>query len=60
VVGAWSSDLVREIETMEYELGEGPCLDAISQEPVFESADLSDHVSHAPLLVSDVVSEAIL
>jgi transcriptional regulator with GAF, ATPase, and Fis domain len=48
VVGAWSDDLVRQVETMEYELGEGPCLDAISQQPVFESADLSDHVSRWP------------
>jgi transcriptional regulator with GAF, ATPase, and Fis domain len=48
VVGAWSDDLVRRVEQMEYELNEGPCLDAIWQHPVFESADLSDHIARWP------------
>jgi transcriptional regulator with GAF, ATPase, and Fis domain len=48
VVGAWSDDLVRQVEVVEFELGEGPCLDAIWQQPVFESADLRDHLSHWP------------
>jgi transcriptional regulator with GAF, ATPase, and Fis domain len=48
LAGAWSNDLVRQIETMEYELGEGPCVDAIRQHPVFESADLHHHVSQWP------------
>jgi transcriptional regulator with GAF, ATPase, and Fis domain len=48
LAGSWSSELVREIETIEYELGEGPCVDAIRQQPVFESADLRDHISEWP------------
>ncbi|HEX7521433.1 MAG TPA: GAF and ANTAR domain-containing protein [Acidimicrobiia bacterium] len=48
LAGAWSNDLVRQVETMEYELGEGPCVDAIWKQPVFESADLHDHVSLWP------------
>ncbi len=42
VAGAWSDDLVREIEEMECDVGEGPCLDAIARRPMFESADLRD------------------
>jgi transcriptional regulator with GAF, ATPase, and Fis domain len=48
LAGSWSNDLVRQIETMEYELGEGPCVDAIWKQPVFESADLHDAVSQWP------------
>jgi transcriptional regulator with GAF, ATPase, and Fis domain len=48
VAGSWSSDLVRDIETTEYELGEGPCIDAISQQPVFESADLRQNLAQWP------------
>lgn len=48
LAGAWSNELVRVVETMEYELGEGPCMDAIRQQPVFESPDLRDHVAKWP------------
>jgi transcriptional regulator with GAF, ATPase, and Fis domain len=48
VAGSWSSDVIRNVETMEYQLGEGPCVDAISQAPVFESADLRDNLSQWP------------
>ncbi len=48
VAGAWSNDLVRQVETLEYELGEGPCVDAIRKQPVFESADLRDAISQWP------------
>jgi transcriptional regulator with GAF, ATPase, and Fis domain len=48
LAGAWSNDLVRQVETMEYELGEGPCVDAIWKQPVFESADLHDAISQWP------------
>src|SRR5579862_5688023 len=40
VAGAWSDERVREIESFEYEVGEGPCLDAILRQPTFESSDL--------------------
>jgi len=46
--GSWSSDLVREVEQREYELSEGPCVDAIWEQPVFESADLRDCVGQWP------------
>jgi len=29
VAGAWSDQLAHEIEQLEYEIGEGPCFDAI-------------------------------
>jgi transcriptional regulator with GAF, ATPase, and Fis domain len=48
VAGAWSDERVREIETMEYEVGEGPCLDAIFQNPTFESSDLRDELVRWP------------
>ena len=59
VAGSWSNDLVREIETMEYELGEGPCQDAIWQHPVFESADLRDHFSQWPEFAPRAVEAGI-
>jgi putative methionine-R-sulfoxide reductase with GAF domain len=40
VVGAWSSDLVRQVEELEYELGEGPCLQIIREQAQVEIADL--------------------
>lgn len=48
VTGAWSNDRVRRVEELEYELREGPCVDAIGREPVFESADLRDQLSVWP------------
>jgi transcriptional regulator with GAF, ATPase, and Fis domain len=59
VVGAWSNDLVRDIETMEYELGEGPCVDAIWDQPVFESVDLRDHFAHWPKFAPKAVEAGI-
>jgi transcriptional regulator with GAF, ATPase, and Fis domain len=48
VAGSWSSDLVRQIETLEYELGEGPCIDAIGEQAIFESSDLRDSAAQWP------------
>jgi len=48
VTGSWSSDLVRRVERQEYDLGEGPCVDAIGDRPLFESADLRDCVAQWP------------
>ncbi len=48
VAGAWSNELVHEIEKMEYEIGEGPCVDAIWERPTFESSDLRDQISLWP------------
>ena len=45
LAGAWSDEWVRGVETMEYEVGEGPCIDAIRERPVFESRDLRDEVA---------------
>ena len=48
VVGAWSSDLVRRAEEMEFEVGEGPCVDALWMRPLVESPDLRDQISIWP------------
>src|SRR5215211_9009872 len=48
VAGSWSDDVVQRVETLEYELSEGPCVDAIRQQPVFESPDLRDHLDDWP------------
>ena len=48
VAGAWSNELVHEIEKMEYEIGEGPCVDAIWERPTFESSDLRDQITLWP------------
>jgi len=48
LAGAWSDDRIRGVEMMETELGEGPCIDAIWQQRVFESADLRDHLAEWP------------
>ena len=52
VAGAWSNELVREIEEMEYEIGEGPCVDAIWKRPTFESSDLRDEMSLWPMFAA--------
>ena len=44
VVGAWSDERVHEIEVTEYEVGEGPGLDAILARPTPESSDLRDDI----------------
>ena len=59
VAGAWSDDRVREIETMECELDEGPCLDAITEDPTFESADLRDHLSRWPTFAARAIDAGI-
>jgi len=48
VVGAWSNDLVHQVEQMEYEVEEGPCVDAIWERPTFDSSDLRDHTTRWP------------
>jgi hypothetical protein len=52
VSGAWSNDVVRELEQTEYDIGEGPCVDAILERPAFESSDLRDEVSLWPRFVA--------
>ena len=59
IAGAWSNDLVREIEEMECEIGEGPCLDAITQQPTFESHDLRDHRSRWPTFAARAIDIGI-
>jgi transcriptional regulator with GAF, ATPase, and Fis domain len=51
VAGSWSDERVRVIETVECELGEGPCIDAIWQQPVFASADLREQESRWPRFI---------
>ena len=58
-VGAWSNDLVRRIEHLEFEVGEGPCIDAIWQRPVFESADLHDQILEWPKFVPGAIESGI-
>jgi len=48
MLGAWSSELVRTVETTEFEIGEGPCIDAIWERPAFETDDLRDLVARWP------------
>src|ERR1019366_7362934 len=59
VVGAWSNKLVHEIEEMEYEIGEGPCIDAIWERPTFESSDLRDETSRWPTFANRAVGAGI-
>jgi len=59
VAGAWSDDLVRNIEEMECEIGEGPCLDAIAQRPTFESADLRDQLAIWPTFTARAIDAGI-
>ena len=59
VAGAWSSDLVRDIEMMEYEVGEGPCVDAILQRPTFESSDLRDEIARWPTFATRALEAGI-
>ncbi len=49
------SELGRRIKHLQLEVGEGPCIDAIWQRPVFESADLRDHVLEWPKLVPGAI-----
>ncbi len=59
VAGAWSNELVREIEEMECDVGEGPCLDAITQRPTFESADLRDQLAIWPTFTTRAIDAGI-
>ncbi len=59
VAGAWSDDLVREIEEMECRIGEGPCLDAIAQRPTFESADLREQQAIWPTFTANAIGAGI-
>jgi putative methionine-R-sulfoxide reductase with GAF domain len=59
VAGAWSNELVREIEKMEYEIGEGPCVDAIWERPTFESSDLRDEMSLWPTFAARALDAGV-
>src|SRR5664280_1436215 len=59
VVGAWSNELVHEVESMEYEIAEGPCIDAIWERPTFESSDLRDQVSLWPTFAAHALDAGI-
>jgi len=59
VVGAWSNELVRDVEEMEYEIGEGPCVDAIWERPTFESSDLRDQTSLWPTFAKRALGAGI-
>ena len=59
VAGAWSNELVREVERMEYEIGEGPCVDAIWERPTFESSDLRDEISLWPTFAARALDAGI-
>jgi len=59
VAGAWSNPLVREIEEMECQIGEGPCLDAITQHPTFESPDLRDQHARWPTFTARAIDAGI-
>ncbi len=59
VTGAWSDDLVREIEEMECRIGEGPCLDAIAQRPTFESADLREQLAIWPTFTAQAIDTGL-
>ena len=59
VTGAWSNEVVREVEELEHQLGEGPCIDAIWQQPVFESADLREQRSQWPHFVPRALAAGI-
>lgn len=59
VAGAWSDQWVREVETMEYEIGEGPCVDAILLPATFESSDLRDELSRWPTFAARALDARI-
>jgi len=63
VVGAWSDELVCELEHIEYEVGEGPCPDAIWMRPTVESHDLRDQTARWPTFATralDAGAESML
>lgn len=59
IAGAWSDDDVRQLEEMECEVGEGPCLDATAQRAMFESADLRDQLAVWPTFAARAIDAGI-
>ncbi len=59
VAGAWSNELARKIEVMEYEIGEGPCLDAIWEVSRFESSDLREQSSLWPTFAARAIEAGV-
>jgi transcriptional regulator with GAF, ATPase, and Fis domain len=55
LAGSWSDEAVHAIERLEYEIGEGPCVDAILREATFES-DLRDQESRWPTFVAEALA----
>jgi hypothetical protein len=55
LAGSWSDEAVHEIEQLEYEIGEGPCVDAILREPTFET-DLRDRAARWPTFVAQALA----
>jgi ANTAR domain/GAF domain len=53
---AASDDVARQIDSLENQIGEGPCLDAIQDETVYHDADLNDG-SPWPNLAKRVLAE---
>ena len=53
---AWTADTVLACDLLQYELGEGPCLDATWDEPVVHSRDLA-HETRWPAWSSRVAQE---
>src|SRR4051812_46081927 len=53
---AASDDIARQIDSLENQIGEGPCLDAIEDETVYHDADLNDG-SPWPKLAERVLAE---
>jgi hypothetical protein len=56
VTAAASDDVARTIDAFERELGEGPCLDAITAEAIYHDSDLTDG-SPWPRLAERVLAE---
>jgi transcriptional regulator with GAF, ATPase, and Fis domain len=55
LAGSWSDEAVHTIEKLEYEIGEGPCVDAILREATFGS-DLRDQESRWPTFVAQALA----
>jgi transcriptional regulator with GAF, ATPase, and Fis domain len=55
LAGSWSDETVHAIEQLEYEIREGPCIDAILREPTFET-DLRDRAERWPTFVAHALA----
>lgn len=55
LAGSWSDEAVHAIEQLEYEIGEGPCVDAILRVATFET-DLRDRASRWPTFVAQALA----